>query len=357
MPPLTKEQIEKAKYVSIADFNAKVDQIKDFDEKMKFATLYLLSHGMGGAKTDYTLEESIHLVRLKLVDESKKLRGELENELDIDPADLYIDEHPYVVNPYAENEKDDIENEFFMANPCEYLKRQAQKYTKELDKIEMEVGPQVSFHENCDRLSKTLDTQKSNEILYAEEKGVLHLNLKARMEAKCMGRENFLKLEKETRPGFFARNFGTRSNPGKNFDEVYAAFNNPKHALYGNLNALEKATTEYLAYKDSKKSPAERLAGLAVKEPKEGFASKLLDAIKEQKANDEIFKTVVGGCRRKNLDPDTVDRIKGTELEQNPNRIPITLDLDDENEMDSSMESESELDMEVQKEDEMEMQK
>ena len=353
MPKLTKEQLEKVKYVSIPDLYAKLDRIEGFDEKVQFATNYLLSHGMDGASTDCTFEEAIHFARLKLIDESKKLRDKIySDEEGPDPADLYIDYNENAVNPYAEDEKDDIENQFFMGNPAEYLKAKAEKHIKQIGAMDnVEAGIERSYRMNCERLCKSLTKQMSTKILLAEEKGMNVENIKARLETKYGSRETFHKIEKETHPGFIARAFGTRSNAGKNFDEVYAAFNNPKHALYGNMAALERATTQYLDYKYSKKSAAEKAVGLAVKEPKEGLAENILKAIKEQKENDEVFKPIVGTAVKRNLTQDSVDRVKGVEIEENPNRVPLVLDLDDDNEeeLDDSMESDMELDDEMEK--------
>lgn len=357
MPDLTKEQLKNIKYVSIADLYQQLDAIQDFDDKFQFTVRYLLSHGSKGQATDYSFEEAVHLARLKLIDESKKLRDKLLTDEDgVDPADIYFDENEYPVYPYAEEEKDDIEYEFFMGNPGEYLKCKADKVVRDIESQDFEDDKEVALKENCNRLSKTLGPGKSYEILSAEEKGQNILNIQARMEAKCRGRDIFQKLEKETKPGFLARNFGTRSTAGKNFDEVYAAFKNPGHVLYGNMDALKKASDEYVAYKDSKKSSLERVAGLAIEDPKEAFARRISESIAEQKANDEVFKPIVGTCVKKKLTQDIVDRIKGPELSENQHRAPIDLDLDEEeSEIDNSMESESELDLSEDMEKEADM--
>ena len=154
MPKLTNSQLKNVKYVSMADFSAKIDQLDNFDDMLKFTTRYLLSHGMNGEATDYSLEEAIHLAKLKLVDVSKQMRDKLFNDEEgPDPADLYIDEHPEAVNPYAEDEKDDIENQFFMADPGEYLKGKAQKFAKEIEDQDVEIDLDSPFKENCQRLS------------------------------------------------------------------------------------------------------------------------------------------------------------------------------------------------------------
>jgi len=345
MPKLTKEQLANVKYVSMADYYAKVATLEDFDDKLKFTTKYLLTHGMNGAKTDYSIEEAVHLARLKLMDYSKQLRDKIFNDEEgPDPADLLIDDEPAAVNPYAEDRKDDIENEFFMGNPMAYLKGQAEKNIKEIGAKDFEDHPERSFRENCERLAKEFTPEKNREILIAEDKGMNTLNIQARLEAHYRGRENFKKIENEAKPSWFTRTFGTRSNAGKNFDEVYAAFNNPNHALYGNIDALERATTQYIEYKDAHKGPLERNAGLALKEPKEAFATNLLKAIREQKQNDEVFKPVVGACHAKKLTQETVDAIKGPEPEPeaNKDRVPLVLDLsEDEEDLDNSFKSEN----------------
>lgn len=334
MPKLTKEKLQNAKYVSMADFAAKLDQIQGFKAKLEFTSMYLLSHGINGTKTDYTFEEAIHLARVKLADESKKMREEIAKggENAPDPSKLYLNSNPNAVDPYAQAEKDDIENEFFMGNPAVFLKEKAKQYAREIDSMTVELPEFKSFRENCERLSPSLNGGKSRDILGAEERGTSYLDIKARMEQKYRGRENFLKGEKATRPGLFTRLFGTRSTAGKNFDEAYAAYNNPKHALYGNKEAMKLAATQYLDYKASKRSALENAAGLRVREPKEGFAERLLDAINEQEKTDEIFKPMAKASFRKNLTQDSVDRIKGPEAEENNYREPLILDLDDEKE-------------------------
>lgn len=350
MPKLTKEQITKSQYVSMADFCNKVDQIENFDEKVKFATNYLLSHGANGAETDYSFQEAVHIARMKLIDASAKLRDKIFNdENGPDPADLFIDEDEYAVNPYAEEEKDDIENEFFIGHPAEYLKAKAEKYAKELNEREMLVNEELFFRDNCTRLASELTPAVTHEILQKEAKKMPVFDITARMEAKYGGKEGLKEAEKLIAPSFVTKLFGTRSTAGKNFDEVYAAFHNPNHVLYGNLDALEIATQQYVDYKDATKGTAERLAGLAVKEPKEGFALRLLDAIKEQKANNEIFETVVGGCANKKLTAEKVEAIKGPEPVEQQEKVPLVLDLDGEDEEyeeEESMESEEELENE-----------
>ncbi len=356
MPKLTREQLAHAKYISMADYAAKVDQIKGFKAKLEFTAMYLLSHGMNGAQTDYTFEEAVHLARVKLADESKKLREELSKggENAPDPSKLYLHSNPNAVDPYAQSEKDDIENQFFMGNPAVFLKEKAKQYAREIKPMGVELPEFRSFRENCERLSPSLNGAKSRDIILAENKDTSRLDIIARMEQKYRGRENFLKGEASMRPSFFTRAFGTRSTAGKNLDEVYAAYNNPKHALYGNKEALKIAATQYLDYKASKRSALENAAGLRVKEPKEGFAERLLDAINEQEKTDEIFKPMANASYQKNLTKDDVDRIKGPELEESKTREPLILDLDDDKEEELIDEAEESKDLIEEKEVEAE---
>jgi len=131
MPKLTKEQLANVKYVSMADYYAKVATLEDFDDKLKFTTKYLLTHGMNGAKTDYSIEEAVHLARLKLMDYSKQLRDKIFNDEEgPDPADLLIDDEPAAVNPYAEDRKDDIETSSSWATRWPILKAKPRKTSR-----------------------------------------------------------------------------------------------------------------------------------------------------------------------------------------------------------------------------------
>lgn len=90
MPRLTKEQLKAISYISMADYANKLDQIEDFEDKLEFTARYLLSHGAKGQKTDYSLEEAIHLARAKLVDTSRKLRDKLYNDEEGPDPPIYI---------------------------------------------------------------------------------------------------------------------------------------------------------------------------------------------------------------------------------------------------------------------------
>ena len=349
MPKLTKAQLKDVKYTSMADYYRAVDQIEDFDDKMAFTTRFLLSHGMDEDRQyDYSIEEAIHLARVKLMDTHKQLKDKLYNQdKETNPDNLLISKDESTVNPYAKDLKEDIDNQFFMGNPGEYLKAKAEKYAAEIEDQDIEMGLDHPFKENCIRLSKTLNSDKSMEIASAERKGMTTLNIQARLEAKYRGKENYRKAQDLIKPGFIAKVFGTRSTAGKNLDEVWAAFNSPKHALYGNKEALGKAATEYLAYKDSKKGVLERSAGLAVKEPKEGFAANLLEAIQAEKANEEVFQSVTGECYKSGLTAEKVDSIKGPEAEVAKKREPMDIDLidDEEEELDNSADNQNEVEV------------
>ena len=79
MPRLTKAQLADIKYVSMADYYNKVDKIDDFADKIKFTSRYLMSHN-GENNRDYTLEESIHLAKMKILETSINKRYEYSKQ-------------------------------------------------------------------------------------------------------------------------------------------------------------------------------------------------------------------------------------------------------------------------------------
>ena len=102
-------------------------------------------------------------------------------------------------------------------------------------------------------------------------------------------------------------------------------------------------------------SAAENAVGLRVREPKEGFAEHLLASIREQKANNEVFKPIVGTAARREMTAESVEAIKGPEpAAENEHRQNLILDLDNDDEslLDDSVEEESEMEKGLVNDDE-----
>ena len=123
MPRLTKEDLAKVKYVSMADFYNQLDKYEDFSDKLKFTSRYLLTHS-SKQNPDYSIEEAIHLAKAKLVDEAEKQHTKYMKETHGKDTEAHI------VNPYS---KDDKAAEMFMANPVDYLVGEANKAIKEIN--------------------------------------------------------------------------------------------------------------------------------------------------------------------------------------------------------------------------------
>ena len=253
---LTKEQLDQIKYVSMADFVKRIDEIESIDDKRRFAAKYLARHGMGG-NPDYTLAESVHIAKMKIGEASAKAKKdfyEKMDEEDLDPADYYIgdndesEDRPEVVNPYAEDYKEDFANEYFMGHASEYFKNSTRELadaappenrniigaTDEMDKYLAQV----------DEFNPTLET----EILKLDDKPNA-FEVRFRIDQK-LGKPGALnELYNKTKPSFGASFFRTTSRASKNLDTAYKAFNNPNHAMYGDLATIEKAGIEYLEHK------------------------------------------------------------------------------------------------------------
>jgi hypothetical protein len=134
------------------------------------------------------------------------------------------------------------------------------------------------------------------------------LDVKARMEAKYGGKEGLDKAYKATKGSFMSRLFGTSSTAAKNLDQVYNAFNNPNHVLYGNIDALDKAATQYikhnfLEWELFQAFPTEEeMANLSDTEKERmHFSINTLKCLKDQIDTEERFEPLVRACEQKDI--------------------------------------------------------
>ena len=339
MPKLTKEHLQNVKYVSLADFSARIDQIEDIDDKVAFATRYLLSHGTG--PTDCSFLEAVHVARMKVAEASLKLKDKLYNDdqLDLDPADYPVDESPEIVNAFVEDRKDDLGNEMFMGNPIGYLKGKAKDLVDEIEEKDVELKDDIVLKENCQRLEQELSGKTMKDMLDVDRNATT-LDIKLRLQSKFGNRD----IYKETKPGFLSRMFGTSSNAAKNLDAVYNAFHNPNHALYGNINALEKAANEYLMHRFPEWRPGQPLpnqqqigALSGTEKSRTELSAAVIEAAGEQKKVFGHFETLVAGSMRHNIQYSDLKRPEGNEFQQNFQN-QLNLDLSDD---ESSLEDDS----------------
>lgn len=134
MPNMSKETFKDVKYVSMVDFCRRIDEIQDIDDKREFATKYLLTYGMNGAQQDYSLNEAIHIARVKLADAGTALRNQVYDKTNGKYQEgLFIaEDHPETINAYAKTRADDVANEMFMGRPGEYLQNRARISAQEI---------------------------------------------------------------------------------------------------------------------------------------------------------------------------------------------------------------------------------
>ena len=285
MPKITREDLENIDYISMVDFSYRVDQIVDFQEKVDFATKYLMAYGKDGGERDYTFEEATHIVRMKIGEESLRLKSKLP-----DSSKSRIKDNPHIVNPNLMYDKDDLGNQMFFGNPSLYLTG------SDSDEV---LGDHLygNFNEKIANIEKNSNS----------------LDIRFRME-KNMGKELFEDTYKATKPGFFSKMFNTSSREYQNLNTVYNAFNNPNHALYGNLNSLEKATNEYLMHKfpnwrPSMPIPDDVYAKLDKTEAaRVRFCVGVKDAVKEQREKTEGYKEMVDACANQKIRFADIDR-------------------------------------------------
>lgn len=342
MPKLTKEQLANIKYVSVADLSSRLDQIESIEDKVDFATRYLLSHGIG--ETDCSFLEAVHVARMKVAEASLASKNKLYNDdiLDIDPADYPIDDDPAIVDAIVEDSKDDQKNEMFMGDPIGYLKGKAKDLADEIEEKDIELGDERSLKENCIRLGQELNGLTKKDMLEVDRHSSA-LDMKVRLQAKFGNRD----MASEIKPGIFSRMFGTSSGAASNLDAVYKAFNNPNHALYGDMKSLEKAANEYMMHRYPDWKPGQplpsqeaidRLSG--AEKSRTELSAAIIVAAGEQKKTFDHFGQLVDRNMRKNFVYEDVEKPEKNEFQHNFQN-QLGEDLVDEDE--SSIEEDDDL--------------
>ena len=245
--PLTEKQINDIKYVSMKDFCARIDLIEDINDKLTFASNYLLMHGMV-EEPDVSIQEAINIARMKIVHASINLQNKMFDE-DLDLEEFVED----AVNPYAVEYEDDAELELFVGKPAVYLKGLAQKKINEIDGKDLVVGDATKLKDNYQRqfemysqnpkLGNDLNDKKMYYRIFRQTDSVDDLT-------RFYGGKNELdQAFDKTKPGFFSRMFGTSSKAYSNLDACYKAYFNPNHVDYRNSETLEKAAGQYIQHK------------------------------------------------------------------------------------------------------------
>lgn len=304
---LTQPQLDEIKYVSMADYVRRVDQLTNFDDKLAFTTRYLLGHGGERQQRDYSLAEAIHIAKMKIADASAKKRAKFIHVPDevVNPESCVIDNNAPAV--------DDTANQLFMADPKTYLYDESIRLMQEMNGAE----------ENEANRERLTNYQYSNASLFGNtgnelewqvqelevDKGRTNRDLKFRLEASFGGPKEFKKAYDKTKPGILSRMFGTSSKAYANLEAAYQAFNNPNHVYYGNMDTLDKAALQYLQHRFPRVNlqtstiiPGliNRLSG--TEKARAQFSYNILRATHEQRKMEGVYDAITMGARQKIAD-------------------------------------------------------
>ena len=233
---LMEHDIKAIRYVSMADYIRRMDELQYPEDKLVFTTAYLLDYG-AEANRDAPLAEAIHIAKMKMADASAQLRRQ---------KIMIPDE---VFDPEASEEKD-AEYRLFMADPLEYIKEEANRQLLSYagKGLGLEEANQISkLQEASAAFNPETNGELASEVLDLDEKHTAR-DVHSRLEAKYGSARALVKAHNATKPGVLAGLFGKYSKAYANLEDVYNAFHNPNHVLYGDMNAMDKAAVQYLQH-------------------------------------------------------------------------------------------------------------
>lgn len=305
MPPLTKQQLDQVKYVSIQDYCQKVDRIESLEDKLAFSTRYILTYnGIKNGEADPDLEKLIKVAHMKIADKSADIK------LFYQETQANKNEGEKMVDPSVEVYANDMGNQMFIANPVGYLKGKAKELQGEMKaknwKSEYDIQTMIS---TASLLNDVFTDQLGNKIAKDIKKPTV-FDVNVRLENAFGGPAALKKAYANTKPNLLSKMFDTSSLAAKNLDTAYKAFNNPNHALYGSLPTVQKAATEYLQHvlpdykpNDLRNIPSlQDINGLSgTRKARALLSINLLNAVKQQKDMEVDYDGMVASCQGKNL--------------------------------------------------------
>ena len=350
---LTNKEIKELKYVSMADFCARVKQYPDMNDKLRFATQYLLLHGTQQGEPDYSLPEATYIAQLAIVAASK-----VEKEKMGHVNENFLKNNPQIVNPHVKNAKDDLAFELFLRDPHQYLKGYAQKNIDAINNLDVIIPDEKAVKQHFDNYIKNkLEPSDFNSDVYEHLLGGHPVAIRLRSQMMLGGKDRLDETVKAAQPGFWSRFFDTSSLASKHLLTVYDAFNNKNHALYGDTNALKKASTEYLEYKFPGWKPGDEYPDLEGLDETEKARATLsitsLKTIELQEMFEDYHKQQVDeankvqGITFKDVDkpPLSQDLFQENlinDLHNDEDKMSKSLD-DSDNEIDNDLENENEI--------------
>lgn len=271
---LTKNELNKIQYVSMSDYYKNVNQYNTIEDKMKYTTRYLLNHK---GHEDYSLVEAIHIAR-------QAIGNSLEKS----------------------NEKDNLEANMFVANPIEYIRKEAVKLASEIDQEENTLKKEDDLKASCQYIgsfsSKANMVQKLSHL--CDDRA---FPLKAQFVIKCGGRKALENIKNDTKPGFFSRLFGTTSKEWKNLESAYNEFSKRGSRTYGDKTIIKNASIDYLKhkfpnYQESQEITKEMIDRLdKTSKAKTIFALNLLNSVKDQQEIDRNYTQALARATDKNV--------------------------------------------------------
>ena len=271
--PKVKKNLNRVKYVSVADMFKNLDEIKSIDEKVAYATRYLLNHDMSTTK-DYAFSGALHLARAKIAEAIKN-------------------------NP---KEKVGLAAQMFLGNPTEYIKGEANKLADKLDKV----PGQEQLKENC----KYIASNMNNEFAIDEEevdKVSKAIGVKARVEANLGGKKALEDTLKTAKSHKWYAIFSSSSKQWKALEAAYEDFKNPHAEKYCDFRNLAGAAIDYLQHKFPEwgkdvELPENAFDKLnASEKAKMSFTISVLKAANEQNRLDASFHSLVDTNKALNI--------------------------------------------------------
>lgn len=343
-----KKMLDELEYVSMNDFCEKINNIKDMDEKIAFATEYLLAHK---ENADCSLEDAINIARMKMADgiiEYNEMKRRAESQAE--NSDLYTEEEKKSVDLKQYGNVENNKNlNLFMAYPTLFLSKAA---AKKNDLYETKI--------NANNILDSFDTKKVNNIernmrilneselnLNLDEKKLNILHITSRLKSQFGGAEALNNAFKASKPGFFSRMFNTTSYEGRNLLTAFKGFTSINSPLYGKKDTLERAATNYLKHlfphfdTDYPLPDKHRIDQLSGTQKSRAILCKgILEAVRSEKKIDEVYNETVNSKKDINFDLDGMFDVK-TEVKK-VNIIDLDPDLEFEgSEFDNNLDSNS----------------
>ena len=330
---LTEKELKELKYVSMTDFSIKVKQYNDMNDKLRFATQYLLLHGTQQGEPDCSLAEATYIAQMSIVAASKVEKEKMGRN-----NEGFLSKNPQIVNPHVTNAKDDLAFELFLKDPKAYLKGYAEKKIDEIEDLETELPTDKAFKANCQSLiNNELNSANFNSDVYNHFVNKNPVAIRLRTEMLLGGKDKLEELYNKTQPTWGAKLFRTTSQASKNLDTVYKAFNNPNHAMYGDKEALRKAANEYLEHKfpgwhagdELPEEEASQLSGTS--KARSDLSIALLKSIDAQEEFEDYHKNLVDETKK-------VQDIAFKDIDKKPvNQEPFHINLFDDLSKDEDM--------------------